>query len=103
MKKLFFLLLIVLVQLGYAQREANIWHFGAGVGLDFNSCEPVSVFSEMRSTEGCASIANGLGELQPSNLISIELSVHPKVPEWCGKKLRVPLEDDALITDRRLA
>ena len=64
MKKLFFLLIILLFKLGYAQREANIWHFGAGVGLDFNSCEPVPVFSEMRSTEGCASIANGQGELQ---------------------------------------
>jgi len=65
MKKLLLLTLIFLVQLGYAQREANIWHFGAGAGLDFNSCEPVPVFSEMRSTEGCTSIADGTtGELQ---------------------------------------
>lgn len=65
MKKLFILVLVFLAHLSYAQREANVWHFGAGAGLDFNSCDPVSIFSEMRSTEGCTSIANGTtGELQ---------------------------------------
>ncbi|WP_420319201.1 M24 family metallopeptidase [Ekhidna sp.] len=38
--------------------------------------------------------------LQPSNLISIEFFAYTKVPEWGGKKLRVPLEDDAVITSR---
>ena len=34
MKKLLLLMLFALVQLGYAQREANVWHFGAISGLD---------------------------------------------------------------------
>jgi Xaa-Pro aminopeptidase len=38
--------------------------------------------------------------LKPTNLISIELFAYTKVPEWGGKKLRVPLEDDAIITER---
>ena len=38
--------------------------------------------------------------LKPTNLISIELFAYTKIPEWGGKKLRVPLEDDAVITER---
>lgn len=65
---------------------------------------------------GCHSVGNwghGIGpsiaffnpvrigyELKPSNLISIELFAYTKVPEWDGKKLRIPLEDDAVITER---
>ncbi|WP_282135549.1 T9SS type B sorting domain-containing protein [Seonamhaeicola maritimus] len=64
MKKLFFIIIILQVQFGFTQREANVWHFGAGAGLNFNSCEPVVVFSEMSSSEGCTSIANSDGELQ---------------------------------------
>ncbi|MCF7561402.1 T9SS type B sorting domain-containing protein [Sabulilitoribacter multivorans] len=64
MKKLLIIITICLVQLGYTQREANIWHFGDGVGLDFNSCEPEVIFSEMSSSEGCTSISDSFGELQ---------------------------------------
>jgi gliding motility-associated-like protein len=64
MKKLIALIFIFLVQVGYTQREANVWHFGDGAGLDFNSCEPEVVYSQMDSTEGCTSIANSTGELQ---------------------------------------
>ncbi|MFT6216308.1 MAG: hypothetical protein ACJAS3_002717, partial [Roseivirga sp.] len=39
-------------------------------------------------------------ELKPSNLISIEFFAYTKIPEWGGKKLRVPLEDDAVVTAR---
>ena len=38
--------------------------------------------------------------LQPSNLLSIELFAYTKIPEWGGKKLRIPLEDDAIVTTR---
>ena len=38
--------------------------------------------------------------LQPSNLLSIELFAYTKIPEWGGKKLRIPLEDDAVVTQR---
>jgi len=38
--------------------------------------------------------------LQPTNLLSIELFAYTAIPEWGGKKLRIPLEDDAIITHR---
>jgi Xaa-Pro aminopeptidase len=65
---------------------------------------------------GCHSVGNwghGIGpsiaffnpvrleyELQPTNLLSIELFAYTKIPEWGGKKLRIPLEDDAVVTER---
>ncbi len=39
-------------------------------------------------------------EMRPSNLFSIELFAYTPIPEWGGKKLRIPLEDDAVITSR---
>ncbi len=38
--------------------------------------------------------------IHPSNLLSIELFAYTAVPEWGGKKLRIPLEDDAVVTER---
>ena len=65
---------------------------------------------------GCHSVGNwghGIGpsiaffnpvrlgyELRANNLLSIEFFAYTKVPEWGGKKLRVPLEDDAVLTER---
>lgn len=65
---------------------------------------------------GCHSVGNwghGIGpsiaffnpvrlgyELKPTNLLSIELFAYTKIPEWGGKKLRIPLEDDAVVTER---
>ncbi len=65
---------------------------------------------------GCHSVGNwghGIGpsiaffnpvrlnyELRPTNLLSIELFAYTKIPEWGGKKLRIPLEDDAIVTER---
>ncbi|MGE0589064.1 MAG: M24 family metallopeptidase [Cyclobacteriaceae bacterium] len=37
--------------------------------------------------------------VKPSNLLSIELFAYTPLPEWGGKKLRIPLEDDALVTE----
>lgn len=39
-------------------------------------------------------------QVVPSNLLSIELFAYTAVPEWGGAKLRVPLEDDAVVTQR---
>jgi Xaa-Pro aminopeptidase len=39
-------------------------------------------------------------EMRPSNLFAIELFTYTPVPEWGGRKLRIPLEDDATITAR---
>ncbi|MFN2329155.1 MAG: M24 family metallopeptidase [Chromatocurvus sp.] len=38
--------------------------------------------------------------LKESNLLSIELFAYTAIPEWGGKKLRIPLEDDAVVTAR---
>lgn len=38
--------------------------------------------------------------IKPTNLLSIELFAYTRLPEWNGKKLRIPLEDDAVVTDR---
>jgi Xaa-Pro aminopeptidase len=65
---------------------------------------------------GCHSVGNlghGIGpsiawfnperlkyEIHSSNLFSIELFAYTAIPEWGGKKLRIPLEDDAVVTER---
>ncbi|MDX1644741.1 MAG: M24 family metallopeptidase [Thermoanaerobaculia bacterium] len=65
---------------------------------------------------GCHSVGNsghGIGpsiaffnpvrityELRPTNLLSIELFAYTAAPEWGGKKVRIPLEDDAVVTER---
>jgi len=36
--------------------------------------------------------------LRPTNLLSIELFAYTAVPEWNNKKVRIPLEDDAVLT-----
>ncbi|NOS56837.1 MAG: hypothetical protein HOP37_11350 [Cyclobacteriaceae bacterium] len=38
--------------------------------------------------------------VKPSNLFSIEFFAFTPMPEWGGKKLRIPLEDDAIVTER---
>ena len=38
--------------------------------------------------------------LRPSNMIAFEFFAWTPAPEWGGKKVRIPLEDDAIITDR---
>ena len=38
--------------------------------------------------------------IKPTNLLSIEFFAYTPMPEWGGKKLRIPLEDDAIVTDR---
>jgi len=38
--------------------------------------------------------------IHPSNMFSIELFAYTAIPEWGGKKLRIPLEDDAIVTSR---
>ncbi|MBB5685994.1 M24 family metallopeptidase [Sphingobium boeckii] len=41
-------------------------------------------------------------ELRPSNFLSIELFVYTVVPEWGSRKIKIPLEDDGVITERGL-
>ena len=46
-----------------AQKEANVWHFGYGYGLDFNSGEAVQITGAMSSIEGCTAYCDSLGNL----------------------------------------
>jgi Xaa-Pro aminopeptidase len=39
-------------------------------------------------------------ELRPSTLISVELFAYTANPEWGDAKIRIPLEDDAVVTER---
>jgi gliding motility-associated-like protein len=65
MKKLTIaLLLCVFTGSIHAQKEGNVWHFGMGAALDFNSGAPViTTPSSMFSFEGSASIADANGNL----------------------------------------
>lgn len=65
---------------------------------------------------GCHSVGNtghGIGpsiawfnplrltfEIKPTNLLSIEFFAYTPAPEWGGAKVRIPLEDDAIVTER---
>lgn len=39
-------------------------------------------------------------ELRPATLISVELFAFTANPEWGNAKIRIPLEDDAVVTER---
>ena len=48
----------------FAQKEANIWHFGTGNSLDFNSGSPVQTTGSLMYTfEGCTSFCDENGNL----------------------------------------
>lgn len=49
---------------GFAQKQANIWYFGAKAGLDFNNNSVKPLFDGRLSTqEGCATISDKDGKL----------------------------------------
>ncbi|WP_281543235.1 M24 family metallopeptidase [Maribacter aestuarii] len=104
---------------GVTAQKAEDAVYAALTEAGFNKMEGFNKYTDLDKTDviiGCHSVGNwghGIGpsiaffnpvrlgyELKPSNLISIELFAYTKVPEWGGKKLRVPLEDDAVITER---
>jgi gliding motility-associated-like protein len=65
MSKLVLILLYVSCFLQpFGQKEANVWHFGAGHSLDFNSGSPVQTFnSQMFTFEGSTSYCDEDGNL----------------------------------------
>lgn len=104
---------------GVTAKEAETAVYVALTKAGFNQMKSFNGYTDLDKTDviiGCHSVGNwghGIGpsiaffnpvrlgyELKPSNLISIELFAYTKIPEWGGKKLRVPLEDDAVITSR---
>ncbi len=85
----------------------------------FEMMKEFNVISGSDQTEviiGCHSVGNlghGIGpsiawfnplrlgfEIRPTNLFSIELFAYTAAPEWGGAKVRIPLEDDAIVTER---
>ncbi len=82
--------------------------------IDFN--QPTDDPQTTDVVIGCHSVGNsghGIGPsiaffnpvrlqyvLQPTNLLSIELFAYTAMSEWDGAKVRIPLEDDAVLTER---
>ena len=104
---------------GYTAKENEDRVYEALTSAGFNKMKGFNQATEKDVTDviiGCHSVGNwghGVGpsiaffnpvrlhyEIKPSNLLSIELFAYTKVPEWAGKKLRIPLEDDAIVTER---
>jgi len=107
------------IKSGVTAKEAETAVYAALTAAGFNQMESFNKYTDLDKTDviiGCHSVGNwghGIGPsiaffnpvrlgymLKASNLISIELFAYTKVPEWGGAKLRVPLEDDAVITER---
>ena len=104
---------------GFTAKENEERVYQALEKAGFNKMKGFNQHTDLDITDviiGCHSVGNwghGVGpsiaffnpkrleyEIKPSNLISIELFAYTKVPEWAGKKLRIPLEDDAIVTER---
>ncbi|WP_221405722.1 M24 family peptidase [Roseivirga echinicomitans] len=104
---------------GVTAKQAETAVYAALTKAGFNQMKGFNEYTDLDMTDviiGSHSVGNwghGIGpsiaywnpvrieyELKPSNLISIEFFAYTKIPEWGGKKLRVPIEDDALITSR---
>ena len=62
MKSVTTLLFIISNTIVFAQKQANIWHFGDGKSIDFSSGVPISLSgSQMNTYEGCASYSDRCG------------------------------------------
>lgn len=104
---------------GKTARETEAAVYAALTAAGFNKMKGFNQFTEGDVTDviiGCHSVGNwghGVGpsiaffnpvrldyEIKPTNLLSIELFAYTRLPEWGGKKLRVALEDDAVVTAR---
>jgi Xaa-Pro aminopeptidase len=82
--------------------------------IEFNQPTEDSALTDV--VIGCHSVGNsghGIGPsiaffnptrmgymLRPTNLLSIELFAYTSNPDWGGAKVRIPLEDDAVVTER---
>ncbi|WP_394773954.1 T9SS type B sorting domain-containing protein [Flavobacterium sp.] len=62
--RLLSIILLLISTSAFAQKEAAIWYFGYGAGLDFNSGNPVTLTDgQLFTNEGCASISDKKGNL----------------------------------------
>lgn len=60
--------------------------------LGHGSGPSMADFNPLRMTYG----------LRPSNFLSVELFLYTMVPEWGAKKIKIPLEDNGVVTERGL-
>ncbi|MEO8149450.1 MAG: T9SS type A sorting domain-containing protein [Bacteroidia bacterium] len=59
-----FILLSVSISSSFAQKEGNIWYFGTGAGIDFNTGAAVALNNGQTATgEGVASVCDAIGNL----------------------------------------
>ena len=88
---------------------------GAGFGVmeTFNQPSDSDLTDVITGNHSVGNLGHGVGpsiawfnpvrmtyEVRPSNLFSIELFAYTSAPEWGGAKVRIPLEDDAVVTAR---
>ena len=100
-----------------AQAEQEIYDALAEAGfqrIDFNKpTENPDVTDVVIGSHSVGNSGHGIGPsiaffnpvrieytLHPTNLLSIELFTYTAVAEWNNKKVRIPLEDDAVLTAR---
>lgn len=107
------------IRAGITAQQAEDEIYAALAEAGFRRIEFNQPTDDPESTDvviGCHSVGNsghGIGpsiaffhpvrityQLRPSNLLSIELFAYTAAPEWGGKKVRIPLEDDAVVTER---
>ncbi len=86
---------------------------GFAVMAEFNQPTGVDATEVIIGCHSVGNLGHGIGPsiaffnprrlqftIHPSNLFSIELFAYTAAPEWNGAKVRIPLEDDAVVTER---
>ena len=99
---------------GAMLEEVNQALVEAGFALmEFNQPNPGDTTDVVIGCHSVGNLGHGIGpsiawfnptrleyELKPSNMLSIELFAYTKADEFGGAKVRIPLEDDAIVTER---
>ncbi len=86
---------------------------GFAIMKEFNKPSPTSATEVIIGCHSVGNTGHGIGpsiawfnplrltfEIKPTNLFSIEFFAYTPAPEWGGAKVRIPLEDDAIVTER---
>lgn len=65
MKKYLSTLLVLINTLAFSQQEASVWYFGVNAGIKFNTNGTITPLTngQLSTSEGCATIADGSGNL----------------------------------------
>ncbi len=83
---LFILILILIAQSSFSQREASRWYFGNEAGFDFNSGAPIALTDgKLETHEGCSTISDQNGNLLfYSDGINVWDKKHQLMPNGTG-------------------